>query len=273
VFVSEAVWEYVDDREGRGEIGARTAYELRTRLLKMARQMGDPPLEHFGPTAVAKWQRSVAHQRASTRQTLCSTLSGFCRWLLQEGLIEQDPTLRLGRVRLPVSVPKTLNAAQMARLQRVLPDARARAIIALQSRLGLRCIEVANLMVADWDRDTGTLVVRGKFDNQRRLPVPDDVARVLDAYLGGRTDGPLVGGTAPYLSRQVSLWMDKAGIKTAPRDGLSAHALRRTAASDLYDQTKDVRLAQRLLGHRSIATTDRYLRPGDLDELRAALRR
>lgn len=271
MLLSDAVEAYVKDRSGRGEIGAYSACLFRSRLAAVVRAVGDVELECFTPAAVALYQRAVAAQRPNSRRSYFATLSRFCRWLVEEELIERDPTLRMVRVRLPASVPKALGPVQLARLASVLPDDRARAVVALQSRLGLRCGEVANLEVSDWDRAARTLVVKGKFDDERRLPVPLDVANVLETYLGGRTSGSLIGWTAGWVSKQLSRWMDEAGLKSAPRDGISAHALRRTAASDLYAQTHDVRLAQRLLGHRNIATTDRYLRPGDMDELRAAL--
>ena len=71
--------------------------------------------------------------------------------------------------------------------------------------------------------------------------------------------------------RLVSGWMDQAGIKTGRYDGVSAHALRHTAASDLLDRCGNVRLVQGFLGHASLATTDRYVRPASVEQLRAAL--
>jgi len=252
-------------------VSAHTAKTLRYRLRAFVRHVGDLDVGDLTPAVVAEWQRSVAWQRPRSRKALYSTLGHFCRWMVAEALIERDPSLRIARVREPTTVPRALSAAQLARLTAVLPDARARAIIALQSRLGLRCAEVANLMVTDWDRGLNSLLVQGKFDNQRRLPVPEDVARALSAHVGSRTDGPLIGWCAAVVSQEVVGWMKQAGLKSAPRDGVSAHALRHTAASDLYARTRDVRLAQRFLGHANIATTDRYLRPGDLDELRRGL--
>jgi len=271
MLLSHAVEKYLADRFGRGEIGAHTVKEFRYRLGTVLSAVGDLECADLSTAEVADWQRTVVGLGPATRRAMHSTLRGFCHWCLLEGIITQDPTLRLGRVRLPAAAPRSLTPGQLARLVAVLPDDRARAIVALQARLGLRCAEVSNLTVPDWDRDGRTLLVRGKFDNQRRLPVPDDVAHVLSVHLGERTGGPMIGLRPQDVSLQVSWWMTWAGLKRGPRDGVSAHALRRTAASDLYTKTRDLRLAQFLLGHKNVATTDRYLRPGDLDELRRAL--
>jgi site-specific recombinase XerC len=89
--------------------------------------------------------------------------------------------------------------------------------------------------------------------------------------LRGRTTGRILDATAATLSRQVSTWMDAAGLKAGPHDGVSAHALRHTAASNAYDRCGNVRTVQELLGHANIATTDRYLRRANLAAQRAAL--
>jgi len=265
---------YVTDRAERGEISARTATAHRNRLRRVVRHVGDCDCCDFGPAEVTSWQRAVGTQKPGSRKILYSTLRGFCRWMAQEGIVEVDPAARLlGRVRQPTAAPRALSGAQLARLVGVLPNPRARVVVALEARLGLRCMEVSGLDVTDWDRDTQTLFVQGKNDSQRKLPVPHDVAELLDAYVGERTSGPLIGCRPDGISKLVVGWMKLAGLKSAARDGISAHALRHTAASDLYQQTHDLKLAQKLLGHKNVQTTDRYLRPGDLDELRAALQK
>jgi site-specific recombinase XerC len=115
------------------------------------------------------------------------------------------------------------------------------------------------------------LRVRGKADHERELPVPTDVALLLHAHLGGRDHGPLLGMGAALISRRVSGWMDAAGLKARPYDGVSAHALRHTMASDMLDRCGNVRTVQAALGHQSLATTQRYLRPASLEQLRAAM--
>jgi integrase len=67
--------------------------------------------------------------------------------------------------------------------------------------------------------------------------------------------------------------MAVAGLKVGPYDGRSAHALRHTAASNLYDATRDARAVQDFLGHRNLATTDRYLRRSSAEVIRAGLNR
>jgi site-specific recombinase XerD len=266
-----SVERYVSGRAARGEISANTARQLRWRLGTLVRSVGELDVAELRREHILAWAAVIGHQRPASRRAYLSTVKTFCRWALDEELLERDPTARLSAVREPRRAPRALSAAQMGRLTLVLPDQRARLIVALMGRLGLRCCEVANLCVEHYDTDLEALSVRGKRDDARMVAVPGDVAQSLRAHLRGRPAGKLVSGTAATLSRQVTGWMDEAGLKVAPYDGMSAHALRHTAASDALERCGNVRTVQELLGHANLATTDRYLRRADLAAQRAAL--
>lgn len=68
----------------------------------------------------------------------------------------------------------------------------------------------------------------------------------------------------------VSRWMMDAGLKHAPRDGVSGHALRHSCATKMLRDGRNIRVVQRAMGHKSIQTTARYLRADD-DEVREAM--
>jgi integrase/recombinase XerC len=141
------------------------------------------------------------------------------------------------------------------------------------ARQGLRCVEVSRLAVEDWDRGRQQITVCGKNGDHRRLPVGPDVAHLLAAHVGGRLSGPVVDYSPATLSRLVRRWMTQAGLKGEPYDGVSAHALRHTAASELYDDNHNVKAVQEFLGHKNVATTDRYLRGGNEQVIRDSLER
>ena len=272
MLLGDAVGCYVEGRARRGEISRVTARAHRGRLNRFAETVG-PQLDvaDLDSAAVLAWQETVGARRPATRRAYTSSVRGFAAWAIDEGLLDTDPTRRLARVREPRRAPRALSDGQLARLELVLPNVRAVAIVALMSRLGLRCCEVARLDLADWDRDSGVILVRGKGDNERLLPVPADVDVILSRHVGPRSGGPVIGLTAHLISRMVGEWITAAGIKTAARDGVSAHALRHTAASNLLDSCHDVRTVQMFLGHTSLATTERYLRRPGLDAIRAGL--
>ena len=141
------------------------------------------------------------------------------------------------------------------------------ALIALGVTCGLRIAEAAGLEAADYDPQTGRLVIRGKGGKERTAFAVNGAADALADWLTlrGATPGPLFcrilkGGAivlAPIsttsLGRMLHGRAEEAGV-----DPFTWHDLRRTAAGDLLDAGADIATVQRLLGHASPATTSRY---------------
>lgn len=269
--LAEAVAVYVEGRAARGEISPVTAAHFRTRLASLVAVDPAASLDDIDRRYIADWQARIGGQRPASRRAYLSTVKTFCRWAIAEDLLTTDPTVAAARIREPRRPPRTLSAAAVARLALVLPDRRAEVIVALMFGAGLRCVEVARLAVADYDRAAATIDVTGKNGDGRILPVRADLAGLLAGWIGDRQAGPVVGITAGRISVLVSRWMAAAGIKTTRYDGISAHALRHTFAANTLRRCRNVRTVQTALGHQSLATTQRYLPWADLDELRAAM--
>jgi integrase/recombinase XerC len=268
MLLTDAVSAYVTDRRLRGEIGARTAAQLAWRLGTLAR--GHPGLcvADLSRPAVLEWQRQTGWQRPASRRAYLSTLKVFCAWAVDNGLLEVDPTLRLARIPEPAPTKRQLSDGELARLALVLPDDRARLIVGLM-RHGLRCIEVARLTGADYDPSVPAMRVWGKNDRWRRVQVMPYLAAMIE--VAGPPPGPLVGVSAGRVSRLVSVWFDRAGLKTRPRDGRSAHAVRHTAAARVLAGCGNVNTVKDFLGHQNLATTTRYLPETSDDEQRRAM--
>lgn len=271
---------YVNGRLARGEIKRNTASDLRWTLAGFARSFGHRPLDQLGPRAVDRWLESVGTLSDATRREYLSRVRGFTQWLVSEGKVRSDPTAHVPAIRQARRAPRTLDAGQVDALLQTVPDRRAMAIVMLMVGCGCRCAEVTRLQVEDYDRRT--ITVRGKSDHERTIPVPAMVARAIDGYLEetGVVAGPLIRsqlrpshGISPRtLSQYVRRWMREAKVKTRALDGRSAHALRRTAASDVMDASGDVRVVQAMLGHQRLETTARsYLRPVSMEAMRDAM--
>jgi site-specific recombinase XerC len=230
-------------------------------------------MEGLDRATVAAWQATIGGHRPATRRAYLSAVRTFCRWAAFEGLIVADPTLGAARIREPRRATRAMPASSVARLHLVLPDLRAEVIVGLMFHMGLRCVEVSRLRWADYDPASAVLVVVGKNDDQRRLPVHKAVVPVLAAWSSSaRSCGPrVVGISAGRISKLVSRWMNTAGLKSGAYDGVSAHALRHTMASNMLERCGNVRTVQDALGHVSLATTERYLRHTGLDVMRAAM--
>lgn len=193
-------------------------------------------------------------------------VKGFCRWLVRNGHVRKDPAVGVRSPRQPRTVPKVFDAASVAAVLAACPDARARLIVLLMVQEGLRCGEVAGLELGDID---GHLVlVEGKGGHQRVLPLTGEVRGALSAYLverGGHA-GPLLvnykhasRGLRPHtVSQLVRAFCLEAGIKRYAGDGLSAHGLRRTFGSDLFDRGADLLDVAEAMGHVSTNTTRKH---------------
>jgi len=212
----------------------------------------------------------------------------FSRWLVRRDVIRADITADLPPVRMARQMKRALPAGDVSLLLAACPDKRARAIVWLMVGCGLRCCEVSGLETGDYDERGATMFITGKGGHERVVPVPSEVGVVLDAYLDevGRGRGPLIrrseyhrqrnrdrheGLAADTVGGIVVEAMKAAGIKSRRRDGVSAHALRHTAASDVLDGCKDLRVVQQMLGHAHLATTAIYLREVDLGTMREAM--
>jgi site-specific recombinase XerD len=282
VTLTNYVNSYLGGRLRRGEISRSTASAMRWTLYQFADEFGNRPLNHLTAKAVDRWLETIGHLSEATRRNYLSRVRMFCQWMLAEGHIHTDPTAHVPAIRQARRAPRTLTASQVRRLLMVLPDRRAKAVVWLMVGCGLRCVEVARLRVEDYDPAGRTVTVQGKADHERTVAVPADVARAVDAYLDetGVMAGPLVrselhpnrGVSPKTLSTYLRWWMRDAGVKHRPLDGRSAHALRRTCASDVLDHSGDLRAVQEMLGHRRLETTARsYLRPVSLEQLRKAM--
>lgn len=268
---------YVRGRVQRHEIMVSTARRTRTVLSFFAASFGARDVAKMGRRDIERWLASRSHLSAGTRRNEMVVVRGFVRWLREEKYLKADPMLGIRSPKVPRSVPRALTDDEARRLVFALPDARARAIVALMIGLGLRREEVVTVQVGDWDRGGKTLRVVGKGGHTRLLPVPEQVATVLELYVS-HSAGPMIrredgihGISNSYVGRLMRTWMESAGVKHSPFDGKACHSLRHTLASRVADREPDLRVLQQILGHVSLTSTQIYLRHAEMGKLRAAM--
>lgn len=220
---------------------------------------------------------------AATLRLQFSTLRVFFNWLVATERIKRHPMAGLDPPKEPRRLPRALRpdavAAVMARL-----DARGLLVVSLMVQEGLRRAEVAGLQLDDIDFDRRLMRVIGKGGHERVLPITTETFGYLLSYLAEHpaSAGPLVrsygGGPHPegraltpdYIGDLVGEWMSAAGVKARARDGVSAHALRHTAATDMLRAGAHLLDVKTALGHTSLTTTQRYL-PWVVGDLRDAM--
>lgn len=220
--------------------------------------------------AFQSYSRKLA---ASTIGKHLSAIRCFCRYLIRSGLRADDPTLDIVWPRRTQPLPRILSSSELdlleSALARPLPtiDVKGRRVrerdrlaVLLMLYAGLRLSEAIGLKWADIDLLAGMLTVwYGKGNKSRVLTIHDRLAAELGqvptsqriGYVLGHKDGRRISRkTLPHLFEH---WLSDAGLH------ISAHRLRHTFATQLLWAGADLRTIQQLLGHASLATTERYL--------------
>ena len=234
-------------------------------------------------TEVTAYARSLRERpvplAASSVARALSSVRGFTRFLVEEGVFEVDPAVEVSAPKLPSRLPKALTIEQVEALLSAtdgeeLDRVRDKALLELLYATGARVSEAVGLNVDDLIGDEGmTEVVRlfGKGGKQRIVPLGRFARVALDAYLvrarpvlslrGRATPALFLGMRGARLSRQ-SAWLviRAAGERAQLGIELSPHSMRHSFATHLLQGGADVRVVQELLGHASVATTQIYTR-------------
>lgn len=227
---------------------------------------------------VRAYLKRLAERGMSPRSTArhLSSLRQFHRFLVVEGVREDDPLSAVDSPRLGRPLPKILSEDEVRRLIEAaaeLPDIERIRLVAILEVLyaaGLRVSELAALPLAALARDGRVLTVRGKGDKERIVPLSAPARAALEAWRAVRAHTLPEGRTSRFMfpSRGASGHITPSRIAQllkalAPRAGLnprrlSPHVLRHAFASHLVDRGADLRSVQQMLGHADIATTQIY---------------
>jgi integrase/recombinase XerD len=213
----------------------------------------------------------------ATVARLGSALRGLYGFLLDEGVTSSDPTALLAAQRSGTRLPVVLSESQVTALLAAPAsdspvDVRDRAVLELLYGTGIRVSELVGLSLGDVDFDEELVRVTGKGDKQRLVPLGRRAAAALHAWLDSAR--PLVLAASHEARDTHAVFCNLRGHRLtrqgvdlvvrrhARRVGLpratSAHTLRHTCATHMLAHGADVRVIQELLGHASVATTQRY---------------
>jgi integrase len=273
-----AVQEWVGRRVRIGAITPATATNQRSTLGQFAEVMGRRDVSRIGRTDIERWLQTISHLSPGTRRNRWSTVRLFLAHMVADGKLRRNPCDQIPAPKVPRSRHRSLSHDATTALLAACPDARARCIIILGLQLGLRRAEIAGLEVGDIDWSAQTVEVTGKGGHVRVVPLTAEARRAVDAYLAESpaNGGPLIRcdryPTRPvkpaWVGRLVTAIAYNAGVKLGPRDGVSTHALRHTAATDCYQSSRDVMVVRDMLGHRDLSATATYVRGLDVGRLR-----
>jgi len=239
----------------------------------------------LGERGVEAWERvdfndvsgfaAQRHRQGRKSRTIARELSSirsFFQYLIRNGVITRNPALEVSAPKSDKPLPKTCDAESLDRLLRVSAASddlvlRDVAIFELIYSSGLRLAELVGIDLDDLDLAEQTLVVTGKGNKTRYLPVGSKAVSALQRWLKLRPQYCSV-------SLQKALFLSKQGKRISARNvqsrlkrliqqqalgqPLSPHVLRHSFATHLLESSSDLRAVQELLGHANIATTQVY---------------
>jgi integrase/recombinase XerD len=225
-------------------------------------------------------------RRGMTPATVARRLSAIrqlYRFLYAEGRRKDDPAAVLEGPKRVRALPKTLTLGEVDRLLRVaticdpaaplavrLRAARLACLVEMLYATGLRVSELVALPASAARHDARVIVVRGKGNKERMVPLNDAAKRATAAYLAllAQSSGreakskwlfPSFGEsghlTRQHLARELKVLAGAAGLRASQ---VSPHVLRHAFASHLLHNGADLRVVQTLLGHADISTTQIY---------------
>ena len=223
-------------------------------------------------------------QTASSVARALSSIRGFHRFLVEEGRRGDDPAADLPPLSVTDLLPKALSEEETERLLGAVVGTgpavlRDRALLEVLYGTGARVSEVVGLNLGDVaaaveSADLALIRVLGKGDKERVVPLGRVARKALEAWLSGEgrpllepkrwrrrsdADAVFLNARGGRLTRAGAFGVVR---KYATRVGLaervSPHVLRHSCATHMLARGADVRVVQELLGHASIATTQRY---------------
>ncbi len=216
--------------------------------------------------------RTIARRLSALRQ--------FYRYMISEGLREDDPTSTIESPKQGRTLPKTLTEEQVSNLIKTAgakgtaESTRLVCLLEMIYATGLRVSELVGLPLSAINEDQECIIVTGKAGRERMVPLTPPAQKALNDYLavrkihaGGQdasTEGkwlfPSKTSDSGHLTRQRFAQLLKDLAKEAKMDNgsVSPHVLRHAFATHLLNNGADLRSVQKMLGHADIATTQIY---------------
>ena len=263
-------------------------------FLEYLRSIGVEQLTDVDRKVMADYQQEVSLETHrgkilshSTQRKRLTCVRQFFQYLLKEDAVLLDPSSDMEFPRLNDQLPRDiLTRREIGELlSQADPEStlglRDRAMLEVLYSTGIRVSELAGLTVADVDLSNAELKVRGKGKKERIVPLGEVVKDYLERYLAHCRS--VLAGTAQrslFVSNRgrrfhytnISFIVRNYGKSAGITKRVSPHGLRHTCATHLLQGRADIRQIQKILGHASIATTQRYTRV-EIADLKKVLRR
>lgn len=198
--------------------------------------------------------------KVATRSVKLTSLKVFFTWLLINNPEKDNPTEGLAPFVKVKRIPRALNMSQAKEIQNIYSDKRNNLIIKILLQTGIRLNELSNIKISKIDISNKTMTVLGKGNKDRIVFLNEKLAEAIKEYIGNSNRKYLFEGNSNgHISNRAVQYIVEKAYKRMRVEGFTTHSLRHTCATVLYQQTKDILLVQKILGHDSLLSTQIYI--------------
>ena len=250
-----------------------TAYGADIKTVKAFLQARDTALLDASDADLLSYMGENVTRSPRTVARRLSSLRRFFRYLLREGLVAKDPTVRLSAPRIGRKLPRALSESDVEALLAAPTTAttlglRDRTMLEVLYATGLRVSELVSVTLIQVNLRQGVVRVIGKGSKERLVPFGEVAQIWVERYLkdarprlvyGRATDAMFPTSRGAAMTRQTFWYAIKKYARVAEISSqLSPHTLRHAFATHLLNHGADLRVVQMLLGHSDISTTQIY---------------
>ena len=229
-------------------------------------------IENADAEDIEKYIGSRKNLTARSQARLISSLRSFYDWLVQEGMITDNPCDNVDAPKIGRNIPDVLSEEEVSRLMDVVDTStwfglRDRAILEVMYGCGLRVSEAVNLKISGLFLDEGFIRIIGKGNKERLIPIGDMAIEALLIYLEARIlPADRTSEDIVFLNRygrplsRISMFKTIRSLAhlAGIRRDISPHIFRHSFATHLIEHGADLRVVQEMLGHEDISTTEIY---------------
>ena len=215
---------------------------------------------------------SINNKNTRTQSRVLSGIRAFFRFLLIEGEIAENPSSLLESPKIGLKLPEVLSVIEIDRIIAEIdlskPEGhRNKAIIETLYGCGLRVSELVNLRLTDIHYNEEYIIVTGKGDKQRLVPISKKALKEIDIYKQDRDNLTVITDQNILFLNRRGKRLTRAMIFTIIKDlaakagikkNISPHTFRHSFATHMIEAGADLRAVQEMLGHESILTTEIY---------------
>lgn len=269
---ANAIQRYIDNLENIRRLSPHTINNYQRDLNQCADffsenlpfELEQPDIRRFTNTLHRKGLGGKSLQRK------LSSIRQFYDFFIKQREHDKNPALGISPPKSARKLPKAIDADHLSQILNYDADdwfsTRDKAIIELLYSSGLRLAEIASTNLNHIDFKAQIIIVTGKGNKQRVLPIGSKAIQALQLWLKERSNKTIIDEEALFLSQQgkrlshrsIQQRLKKLGGERASNQSLHPHMLRHSFASHILESSSDLRAVQELLGHSDISTTQIY---------------